>query len=610
MTKACLGLLLAVWGGIAQGELLRSHPSRHTSSIAAGDETLPECVPLLVSQPLNHFGPSPGDFEQHLCVVDAYFDPTEAASVFFYVGNESPLEEYVNNTGLMYSMAPKFNSLLVFAEHRYMGASVPNTIGIPDCLGYDTIAQALADYASIMSFIASGGENKIPVSLDYDYDFSAFVGAPIITFGGSYGGMLSAYARYTYPSLVTGAIAASAPTWGLPLSNPPIDAGASFVGHGMGDQCKANFKSGLVIINEIMKLDDGAEYLSQLLGLCSPLESADGAASLLDFLQAPWFDLAEGNFPFPSSYIPFAVGPGNYELPPWPVRVACESLDMDFDVSVSGDVSDVKFTVSSGPVGVNVDWNVTQSSGFSTADVGSTKIPELLKGMVGAVNVWCNVTGEETCTSVGSCPTGRRILKEEALTREFAVDSKGSLDDDNICSVDISLDSSFNCWPAMTCNDDLNLENALAQGLGNDIYWPPSVPRGTTLESFLGEKGALVEGCPMDAGLYGLPKTADNWSTRLNMQLGGSSLEGYTNVVFSNGYLDPWASAGVMSGGWKPGDDAVIELGEGSVAIMIEEGAHHLDLMFPTDVDPVSVVEARQVEEDMIATWIETWRKK
>ena len=94
------------------------------------------------------------------------------------------------------------------------------------------------------------------------------------------------------------------------------------------------------------------------------------------------------------------------------------------------------------------------------------------------------------------------------------------------------------------------------------------------------------------------------------MQLGGSSLEGYTNVVFSNGYLDPWASAGVMSGGWKPGDDAVIELGEGSVAIMIEEGAHHLDLMFPTDVDPVSVVEARQVEEDMIATWIEAWRKQ
>ncbi|GMH64532.1 hypothetical protein TL16_g03984 [Triparma laevis f. inornata] len=570
---------------------------------------MPPCVPFVVSQPLNHFGPSPANFDQHLCVVSEYFDANSEVepSVFFNVGNESPLEEYVNNTGLMYTLAPKFNSLLVFAEHRYMGASVPSTIGVPDCLGYDTIAQALADYASIMSFIVSGGENKIPV--DFDYDFSAFKDAPVITFGGSYGGMLSAYIRLTYPSLVTGAIAASAPTWGLPLSNPPIDAGASFVGHGMGDQCKANFKSGLVIINEIMKLDDGAEYLSNLLGLCSSLEKSDGAAPLLDYLQAPWFDLAEGNFPFPSSYIPFAVGPGNYDLPPWPVRAACESLDADFGVEVSGDVSDVKFSITSGSVGVDVDWNTTKSaSSFGTSDLASTKIPDMLKGMVGAVNVWCNVTGEETCTRIGSCPTGRRILKEEEeFKKEVVIDAKGAYDDNNICSVDISLDPEFNCWPSMTCNDDLNLENALAQGLGNDIYWPPTVERGTTLESFLGERGELVEGCAMDEGLYGLPKTADNWSTRLDTALGGSSLEGYTNVVFSNGYLDPWASAGVFSGGWKPGDDAVIELGGGSVALMIEEGAHHLDLMFPTGVDPESVLEARQVEEDMIAAWIKEW---
>ena len=96
----------------------------------------------------------------------------------------------------MWDLAPKFKAMLVFAEHRYYGESIP--FG-PEALkpnpglnGYLTSEQALADYAELITFIKNteAGAAK----------------SPVIAFGGSYGGMLAAWFRMKYPHICDGQV--------------------------------------------------------------------------------------------------------------------------------------------------------------------------------------------------------------------------------------------------------------------------------------------------------------------------------------------------------------------------------------------------------------------
>eukprot|EP01051_Picozoa_sp_SAG22_P000161 SAG22_NODE_3_length_48349_cov_158.681180_22_plen_364_part_00 len=221
-----------------------------------------DCTWKYYTQPLSHFaeGATVGGnatYQQRVCVVDKYWRPaapslsgaSESAAaaapppkgpILFYTGNEvrsktrtrdtgsscaclpsnrcpgfvfwaaqSPVEEYVNNTGLMWELAPKLGALLVFAEHRYEGESFPHLVGMPDCMAHCTSAEALADFAALIGVMKA------------ELDCAA---SPVVAFGGSYGGMLSSWFRIKYSNVVAGAVAASAPIWGLPLTYPAGEA--------------------------------------------------------------------------------------------------------------------------------------------------------------------------------------------------------------------------------------------------------------------------------------------------------------------------------------------------------------------------------------------------
>ena len=73
-----------------------------------------------------------------------------------------------------------------------------------------------------------------------------------------------------------------------------------------------------------------------------------------------------------------------------------------------------------------------------------------------------------------------------------------------------------------------------------------------------------------------------------------------SNIVFSNGNLDPWYPAGVST-------EALIAAEadqESVVALLIDRGGHHVDLFSADENDPESVTEARALEEEHIKRWI------
>ncbi|NXF85330.1 PCP carboxypeptidase, partial [Eubucco bourcierii] len=78
---------------------------------------------------------------------------------------------------------------------------------------------------------------------------------------------------------------------------------------------------------------------------------------------------------------------------------------------------------------------------------------------------------------------------------------------------------------------------------------------------------------------------------------GGKNISSHSNIVFSNGGLDPWSAGGVTQ-----------NITDSLVAVVISDGAHHLDLRSRNPLDPKSVQRARALEICYMKKWIEEAR--
>jgi hypothetical protein len=72
-------------------------------------------------QTLDHFNFRNTDttFRQRFYVDKTHFKPN--STILFYTGNEASIDVFINNTGILFELAPKLDAMVVFAEHRFYG---------------------------------------------------------------------------------------------------------------------------------------------------------------------------------------------------------------------------------------------------------------------------------------------------------------------------------------------------------------------------------------------------------------------------------------------------------------------------------------------------------
>ncbi|XP_014670682.1 PREDICTED: lysosomal Pro-X carboxypeptidase-like isoform X2 [Priapulus caudatus] len=379
----------------------------------------------------------------------------------------------------MWDIAPQFKAMVVFAEHRFYGKSMPyGNLSYSDAAHMDsfTSEQALADYAVLIAYLKS----SIP----------GVSHSSVIAFGGSYGGMLAAWFRIKYPHVVQGALAASAPV--LQFEHyTPCDVFNTIVTKDFalaGDSCPKAIRRSWDAITRLAKSSGGLQYISQAMHLCKPLKKDAGA--LKSWLTEVYGNLAMANYPYPASFLS--------PMPAWPIKAVCSKL----------------------------------------TDPGLHD-KQLIDALFKGISVYFNYTGAAECLDVSQATTG--ALSDEG-------------------------------WGYQACTE--MTMPFCADGV-NDMFEPSE----WNLQSYSDDcyKKWHVRPRPDWVPLY----------------YGGYNITASSNIIFSNGKLDPWSGGGILK-----------SLSDTLVAIIIDEGAHHLDLRASNKDDPPSVIAARKQEVEIIRRWL------
>lgn len=414
-------------------------------------------------------------FKLRYLMDDRYWD-RDGGPIFIYPGNENNIEAFAQATGALWEWAPEFGALVVFAEHRFFGKSLPfgnESFESPDKLGYLSSDQALADYADLI--------------LHLKYTLPGAEKSAVIAIGGSYGGLLAAWMRLKFPHIVDGALSSGGP-FNMPPGLAPCSTYSEAVTNAyrsVSEQCVTAIRNSWPLMERLAYTEAGARQLQEKFKTCQPLHPSNYTL-FRDMIRDTYGVAAMSNYAEASE---LASTPAN------PVKEICKHF-MNAPKTTYG----------------------------------------LVDGAAGAMSMFTSGDNAVPCLDV--------FLYERNLAS----------------------------YQFLKCNE--LMQPFCGNGV-SDMFYP-----------FTWSATAERERCQKKFGI-----TPDFYRTV--MMYGGSKFSTATNIIFSNGELDPWSALGVQQ---PPNDNVVV--------IVIPGVAHHVDLRFASPTDSRAVKQARLIEKNYIRQWI------
>lgn len=282
--------------------------------------------------------------------------------------------------------------------------------------------------------------------------------------------------------------------------------------------------------------------MSNIFNTCTPISNSSDVTHLYQHYSNGYQYMAMTDYPYPAAFLE--------PMPAWPVKEAVKPFaniptaaqyKKQQKKAATEEKTDEKswFGIISGKIWHDEEEVKKPKGGISDRE------SQLFSALAESTNVYFNYTGQYPCTNLS--------------------DWEGTGDLDGFG------------WNILACN-----QMAMPIGYGKDSM-------------FIEQAFDFVEYTEWCETLFGLTPDYD-WALRY---FGGFNIDkdflAMTNIILSNGELDPWRAGGLNKNVTADGS---------GIALYIESGAHHLDLRPPNVDDPATVTEARNIEMANIKKWI------